>query len=68
MSKFFEVEVSIWKTVLVEVEDSENRDHARQAAYDEYLRGKNGEISDITDVTEEQLHAAQLRADEILSL
>lgn len=68
MSKFFEVELAIWKTVLVEVEDSETRDHARQAAYDEFLRGKSGEITDITEVTANQLFAAQRRADEILSL
>jgi hypothetical protein len=70
MSKWFEVNVSIWKRVLVEVEDNEGTEEATDAASQEFLCGEDGEVSTVSDepLEGEKLETARRHADEILSL
>lgn len=70
MSKWFEVNVSIWKRILVEVEDDETAEDAVDIAVNEHLIGKDGEASANSDEPLEgaKLDSARRHADEVLPL
>lgn len=70
MSKWFEVNVSIWKRVLVEVEDDETAEDAVDVAVGEILLGNDGEASANTDepLDGAKLASARRHADEVFSL
>jgi hypothetical protein len=67
MSKWFKVEIAIWKSVLVEVDDHEGEDDASQAAFETFLSGKDGEVSGVEEATPEKLESFRRHCDEILS-
>lgn len=70
MSKWFEVNVQIWKRVLVEVEDDETAEDAVDVAASEFLVGKDGqaEANSEASLEGEALARARRHADEVLPL
>lgn len=70
MSKWFEVNVTSWKRVLVEVEDDETAEDAVDIAVNEHLIGKEGEASANSDepLDGEKLASARRHADEVMLL
>lgn len=67
MSKWFRVEIAIWKSVLVEVDDHEGKDEASEAAFETFLSGKDGEVSGVDEVPQEKLESIRRHCDEILA-
>lgn len=70
MSKWFEVNVQIWKRVLVEVEDNESAEDAVDVAAGEVLCGQDGqaEATDGAALEGADLARAKRHADEVISL
>ena len=67
MSKWYEVEVKIAKTYLVEVEDYEGEDHVYDTINDEFrVRNYDSEAYEL--FTKEDIDNSKLHADEVLSL
>jgi hypothetical protein len=67
MSKWFKVEIAIWKSVLVEVNDHEGADDAKDAAFQTFLAGKDGEVSDVREVAAADLESSRRHCDELLA-
>ncbi|MDR5776247.1 MULTISPECIES: hypothetical protein [unclassified Caballeronia] len=68
MSKWFEMKVETWQVVLVEVEDTEGEEEAMTAAHDEFMGGKDGQITDAIEIADDNLASAKRNADEVLPL
>jgi hypothetical protein len=69
MSKWYQVDVEIWKRVVVEVEDHETDAEATDAAYECFLAGKDGQIGGAVELSDPAaLDAAKRHADETLTL
>jgi hypothetical protein len=67
MTKWFEVKVEIWKTVLVEVSDTEDEEIATQSAYDEFLHGSDGQVSEAVPVVgDEAISRSRRHADVVI--
>lgn len=68
MSKWFEMKVETWQVVLVEVEDDQGEEDAMTAAHEEYMGGKDGQISEAILIPSELLENTKRHADEVLPL
>lgn len=68
MSKWYEMKVETWQVVLVEVEDDEDEQVAMTAAHEEYMGGKDGQISEAILIAPESLENSKRHADKVLPL
>jgi hypothetical protein len=69
MSKWYEVRVSIWKTAVVELGDDEGEELAMNLAYEEFLGGDDGEVSEPKLLTTDQeLNSAKRHANVTLQM
>lgn len=70
MSKWFQVNVEIWKRVLIEVEDNETAEDAVDVAVANELGGKDGQAlaNSGTPLTGADLERAKRHADETYTL
>lgn len=67
MSKWFKVDIAIWKSVLVEIDDHEGADEASKAAFETFLSGNDGEVSRVEEATSENINSFRRHCDEVLA-